>query len=256
MRIWTLTAVSILALGAVGCQGLQRPERATTRLDCPARFGSLQRLSVAADGRACLYRSDEGAEVALRLAPVVGGLKATLSAFEAEALRMRGPEPAAAAAGTTPGADTAARDAAAAVAQAEADAGIAEAKGDSGPDAAIIVDEAGADIDVPGLRVKADDEGAHIRIGGIEIDAGDDGATVREAKDVRLRGEATSREKRGVRAMFLKVAGEHDPRPSVGYQLAGPKAGPVTVAFSKWTSGDYEDLFSDVRKLVRRNGGA
>jgi hypothetical protein len=90
----------------------------------------------------------------------------------------------------------------------------------------------------------------------MQIDAGGEGATIRKTWSVRLRGEAAAKEKRGVRALFIRASGDDDPLPSVGYQAAGPKSGPITAAIVKWTSHGNEEIYDDVRKLVRKNGGA
>jgi hypothetical protein len=73
-----------------------------------------------------------------------------------------------------------------------------------------------------------------------------------------MRGEALSREKRGLRATFMS-GGKALPGGYrfVGYQAGGPKTGPLTVAVvksrSEIDSGDQ--LYRDVTRLVRANGG-
>jgi hypothetical protein len=230
LRSWTFAAASALALAATGCG--PKPERALTRLDCPTTQGSLTRVSAAADGKSCLYRTAQGAEVRLRLVPVTGSVETTLAALETDALALRGPPPAAPA--TTP------------AASAQPAVGLH-------PDADADED---VDIDLPGLHIRTAGDSAKVRLGGLSVDAGDHGAEIRKAWDARLRGEAASTEKRGVRAFFLKIPGDEDPRPSVGYQAAGPKAGPIAAAIVKWPGDGDEDLYKDVRKLVRDNGGA
>lgn len=249
MKTWTFAAVSALALAAAGCQ--PKPQRAVARLDCPAMQGSLSRVSAAADGKSCVYKSADGAEVQLRLVPVSGGVEVTLAALESEALALRGaapPAPAAASSATA----TASADAAAVEAQAKADAGP-----ETPPDEAS-ADEGDEDVDIqlPGLNIRTRGDSANVNLGGMQIDAGSEGATIRKTWSVRLRGEAAAKEKRGVRALFIRASGDDDPLPSVGYQAAGPKAGPITAAIVKWTSHGNEEFYGDVRKLVRKNGGA
>jgi hypothetical protein len=75
-------------------------------------------------------------------------------------------------------------------------------------------------------------------------------------KDVRLRGEALSPEKRGFRATYILATDNlRDGYRAVGYEAGGPKAGPITVAVVKSRSGQRDHVLSDVKRLVRRNGG-
>ena len=110
-------------------------------------------------------------------------------------------------------------------------------------------------IDLPGIHINADDGGkADVNVGPIHVNAGDNGAVIRLDRDVRLRGEAFSREKRGFRATYI-LANENlkDGWSAVGYEAGGPKAGPVTVAVVKSHNGNHHDVFDDVKRLVRRN---
>jgi hypothetical protein len=246
LKTWTFAAVSALALAAAGCQ--PKPQRAVARLDCPATQGSLSRVSAAADGKSCFYKAADGAEVQLRLVPVSGGVEATLAALESEALALRGTPPPAPAAAES----AASVDAAAAEAQAKADAGPQTPPEEDGADGG----NDDVDIHLPGLNIRTRGDSANVNVGGMQIDAGGEGATIRKTWSVRLRGEAAAKEKRGVRALFIRASGDDDPLPSVGYQAAGPKAGPITAAIVKWTSHGNEEIYGDVRKLVRDNGGA
>ena len=84
-------------------------------------------------------------------------------------------------------------------------------------------------------------------------------STVHIIRDVRMRGEALSRTKRGIRATFISTnhSGADGFR-FVGYEASGPKTGPLTVAIVKAKSEiDHDDeVARDVQRLVRRNGGA
>ncbi|MFI4951480.1 MAG: hypothetical protein ACHP7A_10650, partial [Caulobacterales bacterium] len=87
----------------------------------------------------------------------------------------------------------------------------------------------------------------------------DDHQTVKIMRDVRLQGEAFSREKRGLRATFMV---KKDNLPGgyrfLGYEASGPKTGPLTVAVVK-SHDDVDNgtrLYHDIERLVRRNGGA
>jgi hypothetical protein len=114
-------------------------------------------------------------------------------------------------------------------------------------------------VDLPGIHISARDDDANVQIGGIRINANGDESTVHIIREVRLRGEALSRQKRGIRATFIS-ANKGDPNGYrfVGYEAAGPKTGPLTVAVVKAKSEiDHDDdVARDVRRLVRRNGGA
>jgi len=250
-----------LALGLAACHPL--PQRAVARLDCPVTAGELTRVSAAADGRSCVYRGAGGADVSLRLLAVQGDPRATLERIEQEVrASMAG-----------------ARTAEAAAAEAEAKAGKKpDAALAPNPDAARAVAEAAADaappvkeqretgdgdrdhaaVDLPGVRIRAHGDDADVQLGPVRIVATEGDAVIKVSRDVRLRGEALSREKRGLRATFLMV---EDGR-AAGYEAAGPRTGPITVAVvqarGEDDDGDVIDhrLHGDVRRLVRRNGGA
>jgi hypothetical protein len=255
MRLLALCAVSGLALTAAACTPTQPPQ-ARARLDCPASQGELTRASAAADGRSCQYRSADGVEVELRLLPTAGDAEAALARLEAELTPL-------AAAAAAPSA--AAKDAEAAMAQAEADAAAPDAARTAptridAPGVRITTDEnERAEIDLPGIHIRAEDDSARMKIGPVDIDARDDQATVRVFREVRLRGQALSRAKRGVRATFFKASGPASGQAAayryVGYEAGGPKAGPLTVALVKSRSAEAEALRGDVEDLVRDNGG-
>lgn len=263
MKLPMLVACSALALSA--CTG--QSARAVARLDCPSTEGDLTRVSAAADGKSCVYRSSEGAEVVLELVALRGDAQATLAAVEKQLLTDSAAEAAAGepAAPPTAGAGTAA-DAAKAHAEALADAGGSASQDRSkmlgvgttdGPEGET------ARVSLPGVHIVATDHAdgsdeAQVQIGPLKIDARDDDTTVRIWRDVRLRGEAFSREKRGLRATFI-YTGKDLPAGYryVGYQAGGPKTGPLTVAKVRTKSGTEEgdNINHDVEELVRRNGG-
>jgi len=256
-----LIAASGLVLGLAACHPL--PQRAVTRLDCPTSAGELTRVNAAADGRACLYRSAGGADVSLRLLPVSGDPRAALAGVEQEVRAL---------VAAAPAAESAARDARAKaaerlgvpappVADPDAQRAVAEAAADA---AKPVSDDSAADdwdgdgdhaeVDLPGIHVRAHGDDADVQLGPMRIVATDGDAVIKTSRDVRLRGESLSREKRGLRASFLMV---QDGR-AVGYEAAGPRAGPLTVAVLQVRGGDDmidHRLRRDVRRLVRRNGG-
>jgi hypothetical protein len=278
MKLLALAAASSLALMAGACA--QTKPAARVALDCPATQGDLTRTGVAADRKTCTYRTADGGEVSLQLIPVTGSASATLQTLETslvgDAARA---QTAAAVKDASADADAAVADARAAVddarrvaAEAERDAAqatdtaTAELDAD-GPhvtikkDGKTIVahgDGETAHVRLPGIHIDAGDEDAQVKIGGLTINAQEDEATVRISRDVRLKGEALSRQKRGVRATFI-YTGKNlpDGYRLVGYEAAGPKTGPLAVAVvrSKSDSENGGEVYGDVKKLVRRNGG-
>jgi len=256
-----LIAASGLVLGLAACHPL--PQRAVTRLDCPTSAGELTRVNAAADGRACLYRSAAGADVSLRLLPVNGDPRAALAGVEQEVRAL---------VAAAPATEASARDARAKAAErlgvpapSVADPAARRAMAEAAADAAEPVSDAGdaddwdgdhAEVDLPGIHVRAHGDDADVQLGPMRIVATDGDAVIRTSRDVRLRGESLSREKRGLRASFLMV---QDGR-AIGYEAAGPRAGPLTVAVLQ-LRGDDDNMIDhrlrrDVRRLVRRNGGA
>lgn len=272
MKALAATAAVGLALAAGGC-ARDMPRTSLTKLDCPETADGLKRVSVAADGKSCGYVSTDGAEIALKLIPVVGGVEATLKSVEADLRSQLVATPNGAAPDATaspapaPAGPKASADAAAVIAQAEADARGArhDTEPADGAEASWDVDGDGgrdhgsgdrARIDLPGVHIDARDEAANVRIGPLHIDAQGDGAVIRMQRDVRLRGEALRREKRGVRATLI-LAGTDAPGgyKFAGYEVGGPRKGPLVVAFVKGQAADHDDIYEGVKKLVRKNAG-
>jgi hypothetical protein len=253
MRLQRLCAVSVLALAAVACTP-KEPPAARARLDCPDKQGALTRTAAAPDGRSCRYRAADGTDVELRLAAAPAGVEAMLAGVEQELLAaVPPPSPE-----TAPGSDSSgARAAQAAEAEAQADA-AGDSDGDEAPARGVRIttdDGERTQVDLPGVHIRTENDSARLKIGPVHIDAQENEATVQMLRDVRLRGEALSREKRGVRAMFFRAADDGDGYRYVGYEAGGPKAGPLTVALVRSRKGDADELRKDVDRLVRRNGG-
>jgi hypothetical protein len=245
MKYSLVLAASALALTAVACQPKLRP--AITKLDCPQAQGSLTLVSAEPGGAACAYRSSEGADISLRLMPVKGDPMSALKGVEDDLRALSPPEPAPKPA--TPAADTDAADA-------------------DGKDKTVVVagnatirvekdDDDNAKVDLPGIHVRTKGDGANVQVGPLHINT--DGANkvdIRSSSDVRMKGEALSRVKRGVRAHFLLIneAAEYK---VLGYEASGPRTGPLAVAVVKSRTGVDDDgaLYNDVKRLVRRNGG-
>lgn len=272
MRLFLLCAASGLALIAAACSP-KGPPATRAALDCPTSQGDLERVSAAPDGKSCLYRASDGTDIELRLLPVHGGAEATLAALEAQLLSQVAIAPSAETAADA-ATDAVADDAAAARAQADADAAVRDDE-EANVDVKVDVNHGSedanidvpgmrvvtkgddhAEVDLPGIHIRAKDNSAKVQIGPIKIDAEGDQATVRMWRDVRLRGEALSREKRGVRAFFLRAGDELTPFKAIGYQAGGPKQGPLTVAvFKSNGDGEHLQINEDLEKLVRKNGG-
>jgi hypothetical protein len=278
MRVILLTAASALALGAAGC-ARHGDYAHRTALDCPDHQGQLERTGIAPDRKSCTYKARDGAEVTLRLTPVSGDAPATLGAVEASLVGPASAKPLAAGEAATPAPPPTPRppappaasgDAARAAAEASRDAGAASDQDwNSGRHHGVTIehgekgvvahgDDGDAHINLPGMHIDAEGDNATVDIGGIHVDANQDQATMHVIRDVRLRGEAFSRERNGVRATFFA---RRDDLPDgyrfVGYQAAGPKTGPLAVAVVKSREASPGDrLYRDVARLVRRNGGA
>ena len=281
MRLILLVAASGLALGASACA--PRVDYAhRTALDCPDRQGELDRVSISPDRKTCVYRAADGVDVTLQLTPVSNGdANATLAAVEASLLgpaaapsagqlaadKTAGvPVPPAPPAPPAPPSGDAARVAQEAAQDARG-SGAKDEDWDAGDHKAVVVigkggvtaDEDHANIDLPGLHIKADGGNARVDVGGVHINANDTEATVHVVREVRLRGQAFSRHKNGLRATFIaKRDNLPDGYRFVGYQASGPKTGPLTIAVvkSRQELEDGNSLYHDIQRLVRRNGGA
>ena len=273
MKPFALLSVSILTLGAAACA--PRGAATVATLKCPTAQGDLTRTGVAADGAACTYVTTDGAEVTLQRIAVLGSPEATLQALEDKLLagRTAQPKDAAGDSAKTTAEKSAETGTSADSIDDEVQAAVAEAMDDSkdssvsvriGHDAHGVViadDEHGRTrVNLPGIHISADDNAntADVRIGPLSFNASDDGATVRMFRPVRLKGEALVREKRGIRATLI-YSGKDLPNGYrfVGYEAGGPRQGPLTVAVvkSKSRGPSDDEIYSDVKSLVRMNGG-
>jgi hypothetical protein len=267
-----------LALSALSACAPVTPATARVALDCPTDAGDLKLSNVAADKKTCLYTTGEEDQVSLRLIPVSGSYEQTLQPIEQE---LRSEIETAQPAADGKAADAGGRAApASATATSASKSAAAKAADEAAQDARAIVhggkkdaddeddndktdsgdrhDDSGdhAHIDLPGIHINADDDKADVNVGGINVNAGENGATVRVTRDVRLRGEAFKPERRGFRSTFILARDDlKDGWKSVGYEAAGPKVGPITVAVFKAHEGRHHDVSEDVKRLVRHNGG-
>ncbi|WP_312165359.1 hypothetical protein [Phenylobacterium sp.] len=262
MKTTLLIAASAMALTAC----TRDASHAVTRLDCPGKEGDLTRVSSAPDGKTCVYRSPDGAQVSLELTPVVDSAQATLARIETDLRSTPGP--------MTPDAEAAQAEVSATIAEAAAlkanvgaiAAEVARVHAEAAADAGISPSSKGSGasdggsnrIDLPGVHVSEEGDSANVRIGPLRVDANGDDTTVNIYRDVRMKGEAFSTQKRGVRATFI-YTGKDLPAGYryVGYEAGGPKTGPLTVAKvrSKLNTESGDKIYHDVQELVRRNGG-
>jgi hypothetical protein len=272
MKPLYLIAASALALTASAC-GPKVPA-ARAALECPPNEGDLTPTSVSPDGKACTYVTSGGAEVTLQLVPVKGSVDATLAGIETNLLANR-VKPTETAAKPEEGAkpakdvekaarDDLQKDVDRTVAEATADANASGVKVEVGKHGTTVVTEDGGKttVNLPGIHIVAndDDESAKVQVGPLHINANGEGgpATLNMRQNVRLRGEALNPEKRGFRAMFLYKGDDlPDGYRWTGYYAGGPRVGPFTIAVAKSKAEDIDgdDIYSDVKRLVRRNGG-
>lgn len=276
MKPMLLLAASALALaGVAACTPNTKPA-ARAALDCPSKQGDLTRTGVAGDGKSCFYTTADGAEITLQLVSTGGNAIGALETIETNLTPARA---------ATAEETKAAKDEDVAAASADAAADAAEAAKDAADDAKVSVKVDGGHkptvevttapgvrieerhdgdgnettrINLPGIHIDAGEDDANVKIGGLTVTRVDDEAKIKIVRDVRLKGEAFSREKRGLRATYI-YTGKNlpDGYRFVGYEAAGPKAGPLTVAIvrSKLQSEDGGEIYPDVKKLVRKNGG-
>lgn len=263
-----LSACGLALATATACTP-SAPPIARAALDCPATQGDLDRTSISPDKKTCVYTTRAGDQVSLRLIPVSAGYQAALQPIEQELqAEVQTDQEAASAKGATANAKGAAADSTpSATSAADADKAAKQAAEDAvgelkdsdegDRDGAHPGRNEHAHIDLPGIHIDADDEGkADVNVGMIHVNAGENGAVVRMSRDVRLRGEPFSRDKRGFRATYVLAQDNlKDGWKAVGYEAAGPKVGPITVAVVRSKTGEHHDIFGDVKRLVRKNGG-
>jgi hypothetical protein len=241
--------------------------------------GGLARVSAAADGKSCAYKLDD-ADVTLSLVPVTGGADATLAKIEADLKGEMGAASGAASPAVEPPKPGAKSEADRVEADAWSDAkAVTRDKSDDGADLADTVKTrtdakpgghgASADMDddkndeahvnLPFIHIDAQGDKADVHVGPIHVDANGETATVKMSKAVRLRGEPFSARGRGIRATFV-YAGDDlgSGYKYIGYEASGPQTGPLAVAVVRSRASHHVggDLYDDVKRLVRRNGGA
>jgi hypothetical protein len=234
------------ALALAGCHPphphAAAPLRAVSSLDCPGTQGDLTRKSAAADGKTCVYATEDGDQVTLQVVSLTGSdAHAALAPIETQ---LKTEIPAAVA---TPPADTAGGS--------EKDRvnidlpGIhIHARGDGH-----------ADVDTAGVHVHSNGGGgdnAVVQVGGPAAGSGDKGGVTVNAGEGGAQihiDEGGS----GIHARYIlasETAGPHGYR-MAGYEARGPAGGPIVVAEVLAKSNDENGLRHDIHALVRRNVG-
>jgi hypothetical protein len=210
-----------------------------SRLDCPSSTGDLKLKTVAADGKSCAYAGDDGEEVSVALMPVAGTPDATLDPIEAQ-LKTLLPPP--------------------------------SAKPSTPPKGLGGHDHDNVDITLPGVAVHAANERANIRVGPLRIEADGDKDNVhisRGGDAAPGKGQFTIDASDGAAIIRASAPGpdvrstviltSDAPGPLgwrvVGYEAHGPKSGPLVVAIVKSKSDEHDQVFEDVKRLIRRTAG-
>ncbi|MBW3616714.1 MAG: hypothetical protein KY446_03030 [Proteobacteria bacterium] len=234
---WLITGAAAVVLTA-GCSDRGQvaaaagepgaPARVAARLDCPEREGDLRLASRAADGLACAYRGEDGAEVELRLAAA-----SELPSVEGE---LKGLIPAAAAPPEPPSPPRA------------EDGDRTQVRL---PGVDINAQSDRASVRMPGIRVDADGDNADVQIGGedgesVDIRAHDRGAVIHIAEEAD--GGA-------LRSTFLVRSEEPGPAGwrLAGYQARGSETGRVVLGVVRARRERQRGLMDDLEDLIERN---
>ncbi|MDB5482008.1 MAG: hypothetical protein JWO83_3061 [Caulobacteraceae bacterium] len=247
MRPFGLTAGGLTAGAALALAGCHPPHphaaaplRAVSSLDCPDTQGDLTRKSAAADGKTCVYATEEGDQVTLQIVSLGGGdAHAALEPIETQ---LKSEIPAAAAPAVAPGAPGA-------------------------------PDKDRVDINLPGIHIHASGDGhAGVDTAGVHVAAHDHGGSgdsaVVQVNGLGAKGVTVNAGEggaqihineggSGIRARYIlasETAGPHGYK-MAGYEARGPAGGPIVVAEVLSKSDDDEDLRHDIHGLIRRNVG-
>ena len=244
----SLAGVAAMALlGAAACSEANgsmttsvtddSPVRVAARLDCPEREGDLRLQSAAADGRACAYRTEDGAEVELRLAAAdaLPALEAELKALIPAAAAPEPPTPPEPlGSGTHLGV-----------------ANVGERSEVRLPGLKIDTQGDRASVRMPGVHIEADGENAQVKIGegdgdDVNIRAHEGGAEVR-VSDAENAGD--------VRSTFLITSDEPGPAGwrVAGYQARGSGAGRLVLGVLRARGERHNGLMDDMEDLLDRN---
>ena len=212
-------------------------------LQCEEREGALRLVSRDPAGRSCFYRSENGAEVELRLASLDGRTAdATLDLLQSELAPL---VPAAASPPEPPQPPEA------------VDVGEPTEVGDE------------AHVSLAGvIDVRSKGENATIRLPGVSIDASDGKAAIRvadedgekvliDAHDGGATIHADSTKGGDVRSTYLLAS--ETPGPSgvrlAGYAARGPAKGPLVVGVLRAKNDRDRNVFDDMEDLVEKAAG-
>jgi hypothetical protein len=243
-----MRTIALIALAAAGLSACTPPFvhrgpkalKPISRLDCPPAQGQLTRSSAAPDGSSCTYSGPAGASVQLKLTSVSGDPEALLQPVEAQLkaeLPPPAPPPAAVSGSSAPAGDN-------------VDIHV--------PGVSIQATNQGAKVNVPGVHIDADDQHGSVHITGpgagppfsgrgqFTVDANDSGAVIHSRSF-------------GPNLQESLILASNAPGPqgwrTVGYEALGPRSGPLVIATVQAKSDDHEQLFGDVKELVRRAAG-
>lgn len=295
MKTIALFAASAALIGLAACTppadkyghwGKQaQPMKAVSKLTCPDEKGRLKRTAMTPDGRSCMYSSDDGSTVELRLVEVKGDdAKGALAPIEANLRTLvpisekhdedAGDEAAAASGKPASATAEATANASAAAASGPTDVSIhpAGAKLPNGRSQEKDRDE--VHINLPGIHIDTKDDNANVRIAGLHIDADDsDNVHVKGANgrvgvggnftvDAHDGGAVIRSEKNdaNVRATLILASDDKGPagKKAAGYVARGPRTGPLVVAVIQVNDDDHEhhdSIFNEATRLVKLNTG-
>lgn len=247
MKTAVLFAAAAVGLSACAPPYVHRADqrlKPISRLDCPDSQGDLTRASQSSDGTSCGYTSTGGASVQLKLTPVSGNPEAVVLPLEAQLkteLPPPPPPPTAPPASSTPADD-----------HDKVDINL--------PGVSIHADNQGARIRAPGVHIDADDQHAQVHVAGqapnqvfgppergqVTVDANDNGAVIHALSFGPNFQEDL--------ILVSKAPGPQGWR-TVGYEALGPRSGPLVLATVRSKSDEHDELFNEVRALVRRAAG-
>lgn len=246
MRTAALMVMAAAGLAACAPPYVHRSEeklKPIARLDCPDAQGGLTRASQSPDGSSCAYTGPDGATVQLRLMQVSGDPENVLQPLETQLKSLLPPPP-------------------------PPPAGPPSSSSPPAPG-----DNDKVDINLPGVSIHADNGGAHVHVPGVHIDADDQhnsvhvvgqapghpfgppdrGQVVVDAND---NGAVIHAQSFGPNFDENLILVSKQPGPqgwrTVGYEARGPRTGPLVVATVQSKADDHENLFNDVKDLVRK----
>lgn len=211
-----------------------RPVVVGRALECPETSGDLKRVSAAPDGASCRYADDDGRQIDLKLLALNGkSPQEALAPIEAEI---------------------------AALVPLKGATGLASVDARSGGD-----EPDKAQIDLPGIHIKANGDNAHVRIFGADIKAEGSNAEVRTNLGVNNTqihagpGGAEIRAgevgKQATTLLYVRAgeAAGPDGVHAAGYEARGPVGGPLVVGEFRSKDKSQREGGDDLQKLLTLN---